>query len=263
MTSAPLVGYAAPPDGDQIVPRPVLHPVRTPGGAPVTGAEPGDHPWHRGMGLGLPDVDGTNLWGGPTYVAGRGYDPAATVHGAVHAARGPAAPLEQAIEDTLSWCAASGERLLLEERRVEVALHADRLVLDWHSVLSADRPVRVGSPASNGRPGAAYGGFFWRLPPLDPSLVQVRTPDATGEQATNGVRADWLEIEVADPARPWRGRITPLDERTAADPWFVRVEEYVGLGSSLAAERPLVIGPGRPVTIALRVELVDLAGATA
>ena len=29
---------------------------------------------------------------------------------------------------------------------------------------AADRPVRLGSPATNGREGAGYGGLFWRLP---------------------------------------------------------------------------------------------------
>ena len=56
-----------------LAPRPHLHPVRTLSGTPVTDARPSDHPWHLGLSVALPDVDGANFWGGPTYLRGRGY----------------------------------------------------------------------------------------------------------------------------------------------------------------------------------------------
>ncbi len=55
-------------------PRPFLHPVRTLAGTVLTDARPDDHPWHCGVGTAVPDVDGVNCWGGPTYVPGTGYE---------------------------------------------------------------------------------------------------------------------------------------------------------------------------------------------
>ena len=54
-------------------PRPYLHPVRTLGGVVVSATHPSDHDWHTGVGMAIPDVNGTNFWGGGTYVHGRGY----------------------------------------------------------------------------------------------------------------------------------------------------------------------------------------------
>src|SRR5882724_1057356 len=54
-------------------PRPYLHPVRTLAGTVVTDFLPADHLWHLGVSLGVPDVSGTNLWGGRSYVHGQGY----------------------------------------------------------------------------------------------------------------------------------------------------------------------------------------------
>ncbi len=54
-------------------PRPVLHPVRTLTGVVVTANHPADHDWHSGVGMAIPDVNGTHFWGGGTYVHGQGY----------------------------------------------------------------------------------------------------------------------------------------------------------------------------------------------
>ncbi|MDR1077377.1 MAG: PmoA family protein [Propionibacteriaceae bacterium] len=42
-------------------------------GRSATGYRPGDHVWHKGLSLALPDVGPDNFWGGPTYVRGQGY----------------------------------------------------------------------------------------------------------------------------------------------------------------------------------------------
>src|SRR5687768_1681793 len=54
-------------------PRPYLHPVRTRTGVVVSAHHPADHDWHNGVGMAIPDVNGTHFWGGGTYVHGQGY----------------------------------------------------------------------------------------------------------------------------------------------------------------------------------------------
>jgi hypothetical protein len=187
------------------VPRPALHPLWTLRGTQVSAEHPADHPWHRGLGVALPDVDGVNLWGGPTYQAGHGYRDT---------------ELGRLRQESPRECRPNG--------------------------------IRLGSPGSNGRSGAGYGGFFWRLPSVD--RVTVFTADAEGEDAVSGTSAPWLAISVGEVCT---AVLIPADERTAADPWFVRVRDYIGIGSALAWNRPIVLPAGTSLRIALRVLLMD------
>jgi len=49
----------------------------------------------------------------------------------------------------------------------------------------------------------------------------------------------------------------PADAATRADPWFVRVSDYPGVGSQLAAPAPLVLAPGVALTRGLRTLVAD------
>ena len=257
-----------------LVPRPHLHPVRTLGGTPVTAACPDDHPWHLGFSVAVPDVDGANLWGGPTYLRGPGYT-WRTDHGRIeHLGFGRRAA--DGFDETLRWRAATGEVLLAEAR----AVHARLVAGGWELVLvttltnTTARPLRLASPAANGRDGAGYGGLFWRLPP---GAARVRTPTAEGEQATHGSVAPWLAWSDPGTAGTRNGTggasgsgagtaggaaaftlvFAPADEDTGADPWFVRVDDYPGVGSQLAARAPRVLAPGAALTRGLRTLVAD------
>lgn len=100
-------------------------------------------------------------------------------------------------------------------------------------------PLSIGSPATNGRPGAAYGGFFWRAR-KDAGAPQVFTADTEGEASVHGERADWLALAGAG----WTLVFAGATDTTRRDPWFVRTGEYPGVGSSLASAERLPIPPG-------------------
>ncbi len=223
-----------------VVTRPALHPVRTLGGTVVTGEHPADHPWHRGIGMALPDVDGVNLWGGRSYRRGRGY------------VEGELGQVRQCADGTVEWCDSVGAVLLRERREIRRRVVAGGWELEWVSVLSADAEVVLNSPGSRGRQGAGYGGWFWRLPDLDPALVRVVTPDGRGADDLNGTVADWLAVVVSDPVAPWTAVLSG-----PRDPWFVRVSQYQGIGSALCWERPRLVRPGRDVTVAVTMRLYD------
>ncbi len=239
------------------VPRPALHPLRTLRGTPVTGAHPPDHPWHFGLGIALPDVAGVNLWGGPSYVRGRGY---ADAERGVVRERAPARTGPGTVAHGLRWCDASGTALLSESRRLRCGGGADGCWwLEWSSVLTpaGTAPVPLGSPGSAGRTGAGYGGFFWRLPEVSPGRARVFTAEHRGEDRLNGAPARWLALAVDDGAASWTAVLSGVDDRTRRDPWFVRAGEYLGVGSSLAWDRPLWLRPGRSLPITVRVVLAD------
>jgi predicted dehydrogenase len=276
---AALSGTAGGPDlriGDTVVatydrgfgvtptssPRPFLHPVRTLGGFVVTDAHPADHDWHLGIGVAVQDVDGWNLWGGRTYVRDRGYQWLGDNGRMDHVewlAYGP----DHAVE-RLRWLDGRGRTLLHEQREIRWRA-ADPLttgvtsgwLLEFAFTLTAPGtdPVTLGSPGTNGRADAGYGGFFWRLPRTE--SIEIRTPDAVGEDQVHGRVADWLAVTLRNGDSVATLVLSPADGQTAADRWFVRSSGYPGVGSSLAWDTPVQVDPGRPLRRAFRALIAD------
>jgi hypothetical protein len=49
----------------------------------------------------------------------------------------------------------------------------------------------------------------------------------------------------------------PADETTAHDRWFVRARDYLGVGSSVTWDRPLVLAPEETITRHVVTVVVD------
>ena len=258
-------------------PRPVLHPVRTLAGTVVTDHQPLDHVWHLGLGVAVQDVDGTNVWGGRTYTRDAGAYVWRDDHGR---AERTAAELAQPggqpgrLAEELDWLGPAGT-VLLQERRTwswdaldgEWAGRAWWLGLDVTLLPPGAGEVALGSPGSNGRPGGGYGGIFWRLPAVRDA--EVFTSAARGEDDVHGSVAPWLawtghftrpawqvpvaEAEAAEQGSP-ASLVLAADD---ADPWFVRVGGYPGIGRSLAWSRPVRTSRERPVRRQLLAAVVD------
>ncbi|TQJ22896.1 methane monooxygenase PmoA-like [Micromonospora sp. A202] len=236
-------------------PRPYLHPVRTLAGTVVTDALPADHVWHLGASLAVQDVNGTNLWGGRTYVRDVGYT-WRDDHGRIaHVGDAERSPDRYAHD--LRWRDPAGRTLLSERRRLAVsAATSDVWRLDLDSALTApaDREVRLGSPATNGRPGGAgYGGFFWRA--AADGEPAVFTVDAAGEETVNGSAAPWLALTGTGPGG---GAYTLVFAGLGpGDRWFVRTGMYPGVCVAFAFDRPAVVPAGETRNGRYRVWVAD------
>ncbi|MEU1696489.1 PmoA family protein [Streptomyces hirsutus] len=226
----------------RLSPRPYLHPVTTLAGTAVTELSPADHTHHLGVGVAVPDVEGHNFWGGRTYVRDRGSTELDN-HGSQRHTGFQLRDPDGFVEE-LRWIAAPGE--LLRERRTVAAtgLTDTAWALDFTFSLTnvTKAPLSVGSPATNGRAGAAYGGFFWRAR-KEASDPEVFTASAEGEEAVHGRPADWVALAGAG----WTLVFAGATEATRRDPWFVRAAEYPGVGSSLAHDARLPVPPGETV----------------
>jgi hypothetical protein len=238
-------------------PRPFLHPVRTLGGITVTDAGPLDHPWHLGASLGMQDVNGTNLWGGRTYVRGLGYTWLGD-HGRIShvewLARG-----DDGMAHRLHWYDPADRILLVEDRSLTAAAIAgrpDAWLLDVAYSLSTANgsTVSLGSPGTNGRPGAAgYGGFFWRAVSSEPATVFSPTSD--DEEKVNGSTQPWVAMVTKDPSgAPATLVFTGLGE---GDVWFVRAADYPGVCVALAFDERRVIRSDEPLRRRHRVIICD------
>ncbi len=234
-------------DGSQIEPvdspRPYLHPLTTLGGVPMTEVRAADHRHHFGVSMAVPDVDGTSHWGGRTYVR----DVGSTLldnHGAQRRLSIDAAP--GVIGEQIEWTAADGSPQLSETRILRALQTGSGWVLDWTSRLRAVGDVSIGSPATNGRDGAHYGGIFWRTPFR---FATVRVSSGSGEAVAHGSTSPWLAVSTP------RGSLVA---RGTGRPWFVRAEEYVGFGPALARDERLVIADGDVLEERLSVLVTDL-----
>jgi hypothetical protein len=226
--------------------RPHLHPIRTLGGTVVTDTLPADHRWHLGFSVAVPDVDGSNFWGGRSYRAADGYQPRDD-HGTITHARWLDRD-ERTAEHDLHWAGRTGEVLLHERRRISAVEADDHWTLEITTRLrnATGRPIALGSPGSHGRVGAGYGGLFWRLPPGTP---EVSGPDRAGEQELNGAVTPWLAVHGADYTLAFS---TPDD-----DPWFVRVADYPGVGTAFAWDTPRQLHPDAELQRSLRIAVAD------
>ena len=223
-------------------PRPYLHPVRTRAGVVVSAHHTADHDWHNGVGMAMPDVNGTSFWGGGTYVPGRGYV-LLDNHGVI---LGEPPELENdAFTQELKWIAHDGSVALYERRSIGwIAIDQQTWRLLFESRLGADVDAQLGSPGSKGRIGGGYGGFFWRFPACD--NVEVFTAEARGEEEVHGSQAPWIAWSADFAAGPGISGpativIAAPDAAAAGEPWFVRVHSYPGLGSALAWDRPAIL----------------------
>lgn len=241
-----------------LAPRPFLHPVTTLGGVTVTDAVPDDHHWHVGISVAVQDAGGVNLWGGRTYLRDEGYtwqDDHGTIRHRQWHRREPGL-----LDHDLDWCGPDGTAFLVERRTLTARAVSGGWALDFAFSLrnNTDRAILLGSPATNGRDGAGYGGFFWRLP-LAAGESAVRTADAAGETGVHESRSPWLAYRGDDgnPDRRFTVVLRAGDERTAEDFWFVRMKGYPGLGSALATYEPLRLDPGTRQTRRLTAMLLD------
>ena len=236
-------------------PRPYLHPVETLGGVRVTDSHPTDHLHHFGIGVALPDVNGTSYWGGRTYVQDVG---SIMLENQGSQRRDALTVDDDVLVERLTWIderevAQLSEVRVLTGRPARVG-ERDAWTLGWRSTLAANfGALTLGSPATNGREGAGYGGLFWRFPRWDATVI---TRDGEGERVAHGSTSPWLAVVDA------RRRVTVLlaqPEGRPALPWFARVDEYLGIGPAVAWDEVVSVPEGGRLELGIDALLIDRA----
>src|SRR5699024_529608 len=239
-------------------PRPHLHPVRSLTGRAMTLTNPMDHRHHFGVSMALPDVNGTTFWGGRTFIEGRG-PTLLTNHGRQESQAEETADNGRDLRSQVRWRTHEGEDLLLEDRRLAAFLLPEHNAwgLAWRSRLHANAgELRFTSPANRGRLGAGYGGLFWRLPGADETRILV--DDGQGESAAHGSVSPFILVQQRH-ANAWTSLLLAQNEQAQGriDPWFVRASDYVGIGTSLAWDRPRTVASGDTLDVRVRTALLD------
>lgn len=228
-------------------PRPYIT-VTTPGGIDVTETRPADHRHHLGVSVTTPDVSGTNFWGGSTYV--RDVGPQILDNHGRQVIEAESAEVNR-YNATIVWRDRDDEPVISEEREIVVDEIDGTTVIAWRSVLTALREgVSIGSSQTNGRPGAFYGGIFWRAPF---GRADVFSEAGAGTDKAHGSTSPWIVVTGSDASL--------VAASSSGLPWFVRSEGYVGFCPALAYDARRRLDPEEPLALDLVVALVDATDA--
>jgi hypothetical protein len=252
--TVPVLTYVYRSDVAQLEsPRPYFHPLTTLGGETVTQFRPADHVWHQGLSLALPNVGPHNFWGGPTYVRDEGYVQLPNNGTVTH--RGFTALVASdngvEIEEMLQWTSSAGALVFTEKRRLTIRAADDAWSLLFDTVLrnASGDALSIGSPGTEGRTGAGYGGLFWRGPAsMERGTVFGSHGDAMGS------RGDWMAYSAE--AATVVMTDAPGNPRHPV-PWFVRSDDYAGLSPAPFFSDPLDVAAGEKIRFGYTVLIAD------
>ena len=256
--AVPVLTYVYRPDVAQLEsPRPYFHPLTTLGGETVTQSRPADHVWHQGLSLALPNVIAAsathNFWGGPTFVRDEGYSQLPNNGTVTH--RGFTALVASdhgvEIEEMLQWTSSTGALVFTEKRRLTISAVDDAWSLLFATVLrnASGDALSIGSPGTEGRAGAGYGGLFWR------GRASMEHGEVFGSHGdTMGSRGDWMAYSASAATVVMTDH--PGNPRHPA-PFFVRADEYAGLNPAPFFSEPLEVAAGEKIRFAYTVTIAD------
>jgi Methane oxygenase PmoA len=260
-----LFRYTYRPSDPQLEsPRPFFHPVRTLGGDVVSLYRPHDHVWHKGIALSLPNVGSENFWGGPTFRKGS-YVQVSNDGAMVHEDFTLADRRDDLVRlgERLTWAAESGTRPIVEQRKVAATAWPDESawLLAFETTLTnvSGEEIRIGSPTTEGRPDAGYGGLFWRGP-RSFTGGRVLTPDGDGGDELMGRRGPWMGFTGRHDEHGRSSTLIFADSpRNFSYPsqWFVRSTPYACLCPAPFFDTEYAFTDGASLTLRYDVIVVD------
>ena len=260
-----IARYAFTPGGDiSEGPKPFLHPLRALDGALLTGFRPWDHRWHKGLQMTWTHVSGQNFWGGNTFRPAHGdyalLDNVGTIRHDGFTAVADAGP-EVSFTEELTWITQGGQEWLAETRTHRfhgVDTARGLWMLDFSTTLRnvSGRELELGSPTTEGRPGAGYTGFMIRMPRAwtGGRVLAGGFPDDAGDGVMGQV-APWVAFSGEhDDVDGGATVLAFAGASTGAPPirWFVRSEPIPVLAPSPSFDEYVVLAPGAEVSLAHR-----------
>jgi hypothetical protein len=247
-----------PPEPAIESPRPYFHPVRTLAGDEVSIYRPHDHVWHKGISWSLPNVGPQNFWGGPTYVRDRGYvqlDNNGTM------AHRSLTLTGESIAQELDWLTSDGALWFKENRNVDLSIVDGGWSLTFTTAMrnvSGDT-IHIGSPTTEGRANAGYGGLMWRGP-RSFTEGEVIIPDVTGGDELMGTRAPWLAFRGRHDGHGRTSTVVFVDAPTNHGhpvEWFVRSTPFACVSSAPFFSAEVPVAPEETLTRRYGVVIAD------
>ncbi|XAS73364.1 PmoA family protein [Micrococcaceae bacterium Sec5.1] len=267
-----IASYTYRPTDDQYEsPRPFFHPLTTLEGDEVTISRPWDHVWHKGLSWALPNVGEHNFWGGATYTRETGYanleNNGAMNHEAFSYIEESASAITAA--EALLWTSQptepgqQGLPLIREHRRFAISLlpseNAWALLFETEMSNVSGAEIGIGSPTTEGRDNAGYGGLFWRGP-RSFTGGEFRSEAGTGADEFMGTRSPWIAFTGQHDVTCRKSTIMFVEDQAnegASNQWFARSSMFACLGSAPFFSEVVPLKVGEPLKYRYAVVISD------
>ncbi|MGR0158617.1 DUF6807 domain-containing protein [Paenarthrobacter nitroguajacolicus] len=267
-----IATYTYLPTDDQYEsPRPFFHPLTTLEGDEVTIFRPWDHVWHKGLSWALPNVGEHNFWGGATYTRKTGYanldNNGAMNHETFTSIQDTGSGITAA--ESLLWtgqpsgAGQDGQHLIAEKRRFGIQLlptvNAWALLFETEMSNVSGAEIGIGSPTTEGRDNAGYGGLFWRGP-RSFTGGEFRSENGAGSDEFMGTRSPWIAFTGQHDVTCRKSSILFVEDQAnpgASNQWFARSSMFACLGSAPFFSEVVPLKEGQPLTYRYAVVVAD------
>lgn len=252
--------------------KPYFHPLCTLSGDVVTIFRPHDHRWHHGLAMTCANLSGENFWGGNSYVHGEGYVPLPKVGRQEHREWEEMVISEDAVMllESLTWITQGGEAWIDELREIRVSeVNQDKgywsLDVDIELRNIHHEPLVFGSPTTQGRPKAGYGGLFWRGPRdfTGGKIMIAGGHEAVGdEDPIIGTPGQWLAFVGQHDAVDRSSTLLFIDQPgnpRYPNKWFTRTKPFAAASFAFMYDEEFTLDTGRELE--LRYRMVIASGA--
>lgn len=243
-------------------PRPYFHPLKTLAGNEISLFRPYDHLWHAGLAMSQANLSGENFWGGPTYTReAAGYVQLDNNGRMQHGAWQELVCAEEVrCVERLQWITHTGQAWIAEERRItvsEIEPEAGYWSLDlaFRLLNITSQPLIFGSPTTEGRPDAGYGGLFWRGPR---SFLHGQILAAHGLEGPEsmGKSAPWLAFTGWHDGNREQSTILFIDQPgnpRYPNKWFVRNDPYACVSCAFMFDEYYILPPDETLELTYRI----------
>jgi len=175
------------------------------------------------------------------------------------------------LHEQLEWVTQAGQTWLAEQRIIDVAQVAPdqgywELSFQTRLTNCSGKALHFGSPTTNGRPAAGYGGLFWRGPHCFVGPHKQRGPrillaDGTeGEKDVMGHRSPWLAYYGQHDGSKDVSTILFVDDPSNPrypTQWFARHDHTPVVSFALTFDAEYHLPDGETLALAHRIVFAD------
>lgn len=265
-----LFSYVYQPQTVQLeAPRPYFHPLCTLAGDTVTNFRPNDHRWHHGLSMTFAYLSGQNFWGGVTYVRDHGYQQLNNNGRQQHITWGEMTTADNGVilAERLTWLTEDGEEWIDEVREIrvpEVNTEKGYWMLDISMKLRNIRSESLlfGSPTTEGRHMAGYGGLSWRgaRDLHNGQLMLAGGETATDDDTLMGQSAQWIAYTGVHDGVDRASTVVFVDKPSNPrypNRWFSRTQGYAGVSFAFMFDEYYELPAGDELALAYRVIIAN------
>lgn len=229
------------------LPKPCVHPLRTPSGGCLSGFETSDHPWHRGLWFAIKSLNEVNYW--------EEYEGC----GRQQSIREPTVTLPDArsarIDHRIAWVSASQGVAMEEQRSLTFRwIDAQTRSIDWVSQLTPQTELVLDRTPYTTWGG--YGGLAMRCS-REAHNTKFQTSDGNEREEVIGEGHAWCCMNGQLDGGPERffgiAMLDDVGNPRSPSPWYGKARDYNFLNAAFLFHEPMRAPQAVDLTLRYRV----------